>query len=295
MINYVLFKFVTEYTDSKFGIFNWPMIDLGAQRWYHPICECKDILENTSAKCPWEMPFAHSQTWNRNSYLIAINSADEMLEGDNNGCNIKITRLAGETAVFLNLATSNVGAWYIPSLAVDKHDDTYVMCEHWESQSGIYLYILLVINKNGDRKSQVPFDFLGGTKKSIRMAVNNDKMLVIREGCKNCLFICDSSNGTMVNAFHMPSMQFVLWSISRKNELIFANFEMDTLCIFNIEGTPKRAINLPEGHLVSSAAFHWPTGNIFVYTCKSKEDPTSFYLLRYSEDGKLLQSHFVRT
>ena len=294
MINYVLFNFMSQYTNNKFGIFDWPMIYLGGQRWYHPICECGDILENTSAKVPWEMVFAPNQTCNRNSYLIAINSEGEILEVVN-GCNLKITRLTGTTDVFSNLPTENFGTWHICSLAVDKHHDTYVMCEFWDRQIDIYLYKLLIFHKSGELKTQAPFDFLAGKKKSIRIAVNNDKKVVIREGCQNCLFICDSSNGTIENAFHMPSMQFVLWSISRKNELIFANMEMDTLCIFTMEGTPKRTIKLPDDHLVSSTAFHGPTGNIFVYTCKSKEDPTSFYLLRYSENGELLQSHFVRT
>lgn len=293
-INYVLFNFMSQHTGCRFGIFDWPMIYLGAQRWYHPICESGDILESASAKIPWEMVYTHHQTWNGSSCLLAINSVGEILEVVG-GCNLKITRLSGKTDEFSNLSTENFGTWHICSLAVDKHDDTYVMCEDWDMQSDIYLYNLLIFDKSGKLKSQVPFDFLAGNKKSIRIAVTNNKKIVIREGCQNCLFICDSSNGSMENAFYMPSMQFVLWSISKKNELIFANMEMDSLCVFTMEGTPKRTIKLPDGHLVSTTAFHGPTGDIFVYTCKSREDPTSFYLLRYSENGELLQSHFVRT
>ena len=174
MINYVLFNFMSQYTDNTFGIFNWPMIYLGGQRWYHPICECGDILENASAKVPWEMVFASNQTSSRNSYRIAINSEGEILEVVN-GCNLKITRLTGTTDVFSNLPTENFGTWHICSLAVDKHDDTYVICEFWGRQSDIYLYKLMIFDKSGELKTQAPFDFLAGRKKSIRIAVNNDK------------------------------------------------------------------------------------------------------------------------
>ena len=294
MINYVLYNFISECTSHKLGIFDWPMIYLGAQRCYHPICECENVLESTNAKVPWEMAFVYSQTVNRNSYTIAINSLGEILEVVN-GQNIKLTRLTGTRDTFCVLPIDESVTWYICSLAVDKHDDTYVTCQSWDRQSDIYLYKLFIFNTNGELKHQAPLDFLGGEKKSIRIAVNYDKKVVIREACQNRLFICDSNDGTVDCTFCMPSMMFVLWSISRKNELILANKEMDSICIYTVEGTPKLTIKLPKDHLVRSAAFHGPTGDIFVYTCKAEEDPTSFYLLRFSENGQLLQSHSART
>ena len=294
MINYVLFNFISECTSNKLGIFDWPMIYLGAQRYYHPICECGDILESPNAKVPWEVTLVYSQTLTPNSYAIAINSVGEILEVGN-GQNIKIRRLTGKSDVFCKLPTDEFVTWHICSLAVNMYDDTYVTCESWDRQSDLYLYKLLIFNKNGELKHQAPLDFLGGGKKSIRIAVNNDRKFVIREGSQNRLFICDSSDGTVDCTFCMPLKKFVLWSISRKNELILANMEMDAVCIYTVEGTPKLTINLPKGHLVGSAAFHGPTGDIFVYTSKAEEDPTSFYLLRYSENGELLQSHYVRT
>ena len=129
MINYVLYNFISECTSHKLGIFDWPMIYLGAQRCYHPICECENVLKSTNAKVPWEMAFVCSQTTiNRNSYTVAINSLGEILEVVN-GQNIKLTRLTGTRDTFCVLPIDESVTWYICSLAVDKHDDTYVTCQ----------------------------------------------------------------------------------------------------------------------------------------------------------------------
>ena len=290
-INYVLFNFVCECSPhTKLGVFDWPMIDLGAQRCYHPICECGDVLESSSAKVPWELAF---ETINRQADILAINSLGEIIKAVDNQQNIRITRLTGRSDILCSLPRNKSVTWLICSLAVDKDDNTYVTCE--SCRSGHYSYKLLIIARTGEVKQNTQLGFLDGKKKSVRTAITNEKTFVICERGTNDFFICDSCNGNLESRFSIPPRTFVLWNVSKSGDLILANLDMDSLFIYTFKGNRKLTIKLPEDHLVNSAAFHDPTGSIYVYTCKSKEDPTSSYILRFSEKGELLRSHSVRT
>jgi hypothetical protein len=79
-------------------------------------------------------------------------------------------------------------------------------------------------------------------------------------------------------------------SVSDNNEIMLASYFGNAVEIYTEEGNPKLKIELPAGHVIRGASFHFVIRKIIVLTEVSGSD--SCFLHRYSETGELETSMF---
>jgi hypothetical protein len=297
MINYVLYQFVSKFSNKYCSALAWPTIQL-SDRSFNPISNWQEV----STRKSWGKELSQLPNETKlDRYIIpynsAVNSHGEIVVGF---CNdIEIFSRTGESKVayrFSVPSTENkegeVIKQEIVGLAVDQENNVYVVlyCVTTSQNGNVDSHaVLYILDEHCNRvKHKSEFDFLPKDKTRLRLAINKNNNIVMAP-LSDRVYVCDHT-GQLKYTFEHEKPAICYMSVSDNNEIMLASYRGDAVEIYTEEGNVKFKIELPAGHVVGGMAFHFVIRKIIVLT--KVYDSDSYFLHRYSETGELETSMF---
>ena len=157
-----------------------------------------------------------------------------------------------------------------------------------------YSYMLYIIDENYNLKQEYKFNqFLEETNilGDVKIAIKNNNDIVVSNQDDSEVFACDD-RGSLKYKFKRELGHYLQrLNISNKNELLLPSrnsWEVPVhwaVHIYSKDGNLKSTIELPKGHRIERAAFHFVLGKIIVMSYVWKHD--FFFLLCDTEEGEL--------
>jgi hypothetical protein len=299
MINYVLYQFVSKFSNKYCSAFAWPTIQL-PDRSFNPICNWRELSTGKSwGKELIQPPNETKLDTYIFPYTSAVNSHGEIVNVAGYDNDIEIISRTGESKVacqFSVPSTENkegeVIKQKIIGLALDQENNVYVVqyCETTSQNGNVdshaLLYILDEHCKRVKHKSEL--DFLPKDETHLRLAINKNNNIVMAP-LSDRVYVCDHT-GQLKYTFEHKKLVICYMSVSDNNEIMLASYRGDAVEIYTEEGNVKFKIELPAGHVVGGMAFHFVIRKIIVLT--KVEGSDSYFLHRYSETGELETSMF---
>ena len=156
-----------------------------------------------------------------------------------------------------------------------------------------YSYMLYILDENYNLKQEYKFNqFLEETNilGDVKIAIKNNNIVVSNQDDSE-VFACDD-RGSLKYKFKRELGHYLQrLNISNKNELLLPSrnsWEVPVhwaVHIYSKDGNLKSTIELPKGHRIERAAFHFVLGKIIVMSYVWKHD--FFFLLCDTEEGEL--------
>ena len=303
MINYVLYRFVSKFSNKYCSALAWPTIQLPG-RSFNPIWSWEEV----STRKLWGEDFIQPPNLLKLNELMypynsAVNSRGEI---------VSINFVSGDMTVISRTGTTKLSfptedkkpsviERRVLGVAINEENDVYLLIFEKTSKNvdgHIALYILDEHYTRVKHKSTRPSEF---RFQIVAMAVNKNINIVTASDVDrdHYVYICDYT-GQLKHKFvwERSKQEFgykMMASISDKNEVILASFRSGNVDLYTKEGKLKMTLELPAGHKVHGVAFHFIVRKIIVLS--SLDDFSSpgkyyFFLHCYSETGKLENSTF---
>ena len=299
MINYVLYQFVSKFSNKYCSAFAWPTIQL-PDRSFNPICNWREVSTRKSwgkelIQPPNEMKLDILYI---NMYYSAVNGRGEIVIWYDN--DIEIISTTGESKVayqFSVPSTENkegeVMKQEILGLALDQENNVYVVlyCETTSQYDNVDSHaVLYILDEHCNRvKHKSELDFLPKDVTRLRLAINKNNNIVMAPIMSDRVYVCDHT-GQLKYTFEHEKSALCHMSVSDNNEIMLASFRGDAVEIYTEEGNVKFKIQLPAGHMICGTSFHFVIRKIIVLTMVS--GGYSCFLHCYSETGELETSMF---
>ena len=198
---------------------------------------------------------------------------------------ISILNRSGDIETFCQFrqATSNPQGNYqgVEALAIDRHDNVFVIVMFKDCTSKKYLYVLFVFDSSGNEQCERVLDFLeDGARKFV---VNNDGDIIIQAGWEN-LCVCDG-NGNLKSRLLMSEWCTDLKCVTDQNEIVM--HKHSHVLVYTKKGELKRTITVK--NKIKSVTFNSVTSKIevLVKNFKSVLRWPSYSILSYSENDEV--------
>ena len=292
LINYVLFRYVSKFSDKYRSAYSWPTIKMD-DRIFYPILEWEEIATRKSMVDELTQP--------PNRVTIIDNGIYPQLSAVNDQGNVVVVQKYTNTIMVISkMGRSRVIDIHdlpedaqviddrIRGVAIDKSNNVYVI--RWletRTQNGdVKRYLLYTLDENYEVKRVCTLDFLdleGYHRTGMRVAIKNDGIVMI-DLYDPSVYVCDLS-GILKHKFERDSRDTHEYSLalSGLDEIIISAGKGTAVKIYSEEGSQTLSIKLPEGHEVYGVAFHHMLRKIIVLSCYLKD----YFLLCYTEAGEL--------
>jgi hypothetical protein len=286
LINCALYELFSRLSTKSYWYFDWPAIEL-ADRCFQPILHWHEIstVELTGGKLPQlsNRMVLDNEVWK----LFGMNTRDEIFVAEQSK-DIKVIFRTGESKV-VELPAQD-GERHIAGLDVGSNNNIYVLLFRRTESDDANFYALCVLNESYSVTGNCTLDFVDTRcYHGIKMALNHNNDVVIIQPYDPHVYICDST-GQLKQKFVRNKCASCSLKISNKNDLMVTSDHEKGVCFYGEEGHLKSIIEVPEGHMVDGAVFHYGIRKIIVLTFSLDED--SYFLLCYSENGELEKRTF---
>ena len=298
MINYVLFRLTFKFASKLTDWLTWRAgtIQL-ADCSFNPVLEWQNVSSRRSMDGELgERPNELVLDEGIYSYISAVNSHCETIVKHSDD-EIKIISRTGETKVVkLPEPEGEFIKHGICGVAVDKDNDIHVVSylETRTETDVVTSYVLNVLDDSYNVKHACTLGFLEKQCRSqhscIDMTINKNNDIIMTRYDDPSVYFFDNS-GKLKHKFERDSrLMGTLAGISNKNEImISSNYPEAGVNFYTEEGNVTSTIKLPEGHIVSTVAFHYVLGKIIILSRVMGK--LSNFLLCYSDEGKLESSN----
>ena len=303
MVNYVLYRFVSKFSNKYCSSLAWPTIQL-SDRSFNPIWSWEEV----STRKLWGEDFIQPPNLLKLNELMypynsAVNSRGEI---------VSINFVSGDMTVISRTGTTKLSfptedkkpsviERRVLGVAINEENDVYLLIFEKTSKNvdgHIALYILDEHYTRVKHKSTRPSEF---RFQIVAMAVNKNINIVTASDVDrdHYVYICDNT-GQLKHKFvwERSKQEFgykMMTNISDKNEVILASFRSGNVDLYTKEGKLKMTLELPAGHKFHGVAFHFIVRKIIVLSSLDDfSSPGKYYLFLhcYSETGELENSTF---
>ena len=308
-LNFAVSEFIARFSGELPNVRNWPRIHLPIRgETIQPLVIHADVVKEIFDNEEFQPPENHVILNKINREYCAINSKGELLVVNDNVINI-INR-SGDRKTFCKLrqATANVkGSWrVVGGLAIDSHDNVFVVIKFDDRTSHKNAYVLFVFDSSAMKKHERLLDLFNLIESSgkiltefpgtIRCRVNHDSEFLVCVKRRDDLYImvCDST-GTLKyrltleeNSSYHSGDPISLQCVTDQNELVMRNSE--NVLVYTREGKLKRTIKSGCGRYSDheNVSYNHQTSKIEVLVPKEQSIGTtsSFSILNYPENSE---------
>ena len=291
MINYVLYQFMWKFSTKRHCTFNWPIIKL-SDRTFDPIWSWREVSTRASWGDELKQPPNEVEVDKEILPAIsAVNSRGEIIAG-HFFFGVSIISRTGKTKSVFPLRVlwnedehKNKIKHEVASVAVDEENNVYLIVLYYQEngyeKSEPDYVVLYVFDEHCNHvKYKSELNFLPKlTSTYVQLAVSKNKDIVMIGDER--VYICDVTGQLKYKIKPKCSPSFI--SVSENNEIIIGSRVDNTVEIYT-EGNLRTRIQLPAGHRIQGAAFHFRIRKIIVLSVHSEK--RYYYLHRYTETGE---------
>jgi hypothetical protein len=302
-LNFTLLEFISKFTKTSVGCFNWPVIDLRGHT-FHPIFDDNENLvtvEKSGLKATWETTFSERLTI-EGYHSCAVNSKGQIFITDgkwNRLASIKVVKRSGEIQLFSeNVLEEKQLMYSVSSLTIDANDDIYLgICCLDTSANGIRV---LVFNSTGSIKRELKLPIDEYFAIDFSMMITQESIITCSSGGR--LHFFDSKDSKLKAYYSLPhydsSVECSCLSTSDENDIIVNYPRGESVNIYTEGGELKQIIKLPRKdntkelvHTVRGVVFDPVRKHVLVLIYDPfLFDQTSYRLLVYSKSSELLNT-----
>ncbi len=294
-LNFAISEFVSRFSNELLNVRDWHRIDLATKgETLHPLLLGTDVVKEIFDKEEFQIP--GNQVTSSEiivSHFVGMNSKGQILWSAYKDNRISILyyiyhyNRPGDIETFCRLrkATANLKGNHqiVKALAIDRHDNVFVIIEFKDRTSMKYLHVLFVFDSNGNEQCEHVLDFVDTEDmKHLSCVVNNDGDIIIQAGLPD-LYVCDS-NGNLKARLPISDSCAILKCVTDQNEIVMHT--RSDVFVYTKEGELKRTITVT--NYIESVTFNSVTSKIEVLVRNESVLPWSLYsILSYSENDEV--------
>ncbi len=179
------------------------------------------------------------------------------------------------------------------ALAIDRHDNVYVIIKFKDHSREKWVYVLFVFDSSGNEKCERVLDLRLSYAYKLCCVVDNDDDIIIKAEGYNHLYVCDS-NGNIKSrlslkigaAYHSREVT-ILECVTDQNEIVItyktAIFP-DKVLVYTKDGTLKRTIKV-QGKVLG-VKYNHSTSKIEILV-DNKSEKTPYSILSYNDNDEV--------
>ena len=257
-LNFAILEFAAKLSGELPNIKNWPRIHLSTRnKTIHPLFLDNDVVKKILGMEEFQSPIQGISAEILSGDFYRTNSKGQRLVLLRYGKDVRILNKSGQWNMLCQLrqATKNCNGneQEVMALAIDRHDNVYVIISFHNRTTNECVYALFVFDSSGNEKCErvlgLPLAFVP----SLDCVVDNDDDIIIKVRFDDHLYVCDS-NGNIKSrlsleqgAAYYSEGVTILECVTDKNKIVLrcgTRFSPDKVLVYTKEGTLKRKIKV---------------------------------------------------
>ena len=178
----------------------------------------------------------------------------------------------------------------VKALAIDRHDNVYVIISFHDSTTNEYVFVLFVFDSSGNEKYERVLDLRLSDVHTLDCVVDNDDDIIIKVRTDNHLYVCDS-NGNIKSClsratYRSEEMTF-LECVTDQNKIVTRcgrTYSPDKVLVYTKEGTLKRTIKVKG--VVLGVKYNDSTSKIEILVDNQSEE-RPYSILSYNDNDEV--------
>ena len=257
-LNFAILEFVAKFSSELPNMKNWPRIHLSTRnKTIHPLFLDEDVVKKILGMEEFQSPIQGISNELLVGDFYCTNSKGQLLVVSPLDTDVKILNKSGQWKMLCQLrqATKNCNGnmQEVKALAIDRHDNVYVIIMFHNRTRNEYVYVLFVFDSSGKEKCERVLDLPLSDVHALDCVVDNDDDIIIEVRTDNLLYVCDN-NGNFKSylsleqgADYYSERATILDCVTDKNEIVMrcgSRPSPNKVLVYTKEGTLKRKIKV---------------------------------------------------
>ena len=295
-LNFAILEFAAKFSIKLPNMKNWPRIHLSARnKAIHPLLLDNDVVKKILGMEEFQSPIPGISTELLSGSFCCTNSKRQLLLLSPYNENVKILNKSGQMTTFCQLrqATKNCNAQEIKALAIDRHDNVYVIISFHDRTTNECVYVLFVFDSCGNEKCERVLYLPLSNVHTLDCVVDNDDDIIIKDRLDNHLYVWDNNGNIKSRLSLEQGAAYYSWGVTilecvtDKNEIVMrreTTIFPDKVFVYTKEGTLKRTIKVKDE--VLGVKYNDSTSKIEILVDnKSEERP--YTILSYNDNDEV--------